>query len=193
MRLKGKLVTWNSGKAFGFIRLFEHTQNKDIFVHKSEIKGLRRQPKVGDIVTFTLGNDKKGRSRALDAVILSAKKKKQNNNFKEYNLFFASAFTIFLIVSFWVGKLPLELVLCYLIVSLVSFLMYYFDKRASLSGRERTPENTLLLLGLIGGWPGAIAAQQIFRHKSSKKSFRNVFWTMVVLNIMCLILIAYLL
>jgi hypothetical protein len=40
----------------------------------------------------------------------------------------------------------------------------------------------LHLLSLCCGWPGALVAQQAFRHKSKKESFRFVFWITVILN-----------
>jgi len=40
-----------------------------------------------------------------------------------------------------------------------------------------------LLLGLVGGWPGSLVAQQVLRHKSSKASFRRAFWGTVLVNI----------
>ena len=43
-------------------------------------------------------------------------------------------------------------------------------------------EDTLHLLGLVGGWPGALIARQLFRHKSTKQSFRTTLWVTVVLN-----------
>ena len=82
MRLKGKIVTWNNDKAFGFIRLLESNKGKDIFVHKSDIAGLSRAPKVGDIITFSQSKDAQGRNRAVDAVILAAKKKVKKNTVK---------------------------------------------------------------------------------------------------------------
>jgi uncharacterized membrane protein YsdA (DUF1294 family) len=45
------------------------------------------------------------------------------------------------------------------------------------------------MLGLIGGWPGAIVAQQLLRHKTSKASFRLAFWATVVLNIAAFLLL----
>ena len=35
---------------------------------------------------------------------------------------------------------------------------------------------------LLGGWPGALIAQQTLRHKSRKASFRAVFWLTVLVN-----------
>lgn len=67
-------------------------------------------------------------------------------------------------------------------LSLVCFILYAIDKSAAVNGRWRTPESTLHLLALAGGWPGAILAQQWLRHKSSKLAFRIVFWCTVALN-----------
>lgn len=69
-----------------------------------------------------------------------------------------------------------------LIASLLTFMVYAIDKRAAQKGRWRIPEAHLHLLALIGGWPGAILAQQKLRHKSRKQSFRFVFWITVMLN-----------
>jgi uncharacterized membrane protein YsdA (DUF1294 family) len=71
----------------------------------------------------------------------------------------------------------------YLVASAASFAVYAMDKAASRAGRWRTSENTLLLMGLACGWPGAALAQQWLRHKSSKPSFGTRFWTTVVLNV----------
>jgi uncharacterized membrane protein YsdA (DUF1294 family) len=71
----------------------------------------------------------------------------------------------------------------YACVSIVCFTAYALDKRAARTGRRRTPERTLLLLGLMGGWPGAFLAQRTLRHKSSKRAFQMKFWLTVVLNI----------
>jgi len=39
---------------------------------------------------------------------------------------------------------------------------------------------------LLGGWPGALVAQNRLRHKSSKMSFLVVFWATVLLNCVAL-------
>jgi uncharacterized membrane protein YsdA (DUF1294 family) len=68
-------------------------------------------------------------------------------------------------------------------MSLLCFLAYAKDKSAARSGGWRTKESTLLMLGLLCGWPGAVLAQQLLRHKSTKTSFQIAFWVTVVLNV----------
>jgi len=46
----------------------------------------------------------------------------------------------------------------------------------------RTGEGTLILLGVLGGWPGAFVAQQLFHHKTKKRSFQIAFWLTVLLH-----------
>ena len=78
---------------------------------------------------------------------------------------------------------PAWAALLYLAASLLCFAFYGVDKAAARAGRERISESTLLSLGVIGGWPGAIVAQQVFRHKTSKRSFRLRFWASVAANV----------
>ena len=42
------------------------------------------------------------------------------------------------------------------------------------------------MTGFVGGWPGALVAQQLFRHKTRKRSFRRAFWITVVVNVLVL-------
>ena len=79
-------------------------------------------------------------------------------------------------------QLPFAVLGFDLMVSSVAFLAYALDKSAAKNHQRRIRENTLHLLALIGGWPGALAAQRLLRHKSSKASFQIVFWITVVLN-----------
>ncbi|WP_343216023.1 DUF1294 domain-containing protein [Collimonas antrihumi] len=64
----------------------------------------------------------------------------------------------------------------------IAFLAYVFDKYAAKNKRWRTKEGTLHMLELVGGWPGALLAQKIVRHKSRKEEFQTVFWATVILN-----------
>jgi uncharacterized membrane protein YsdA (DUF1294 family) len=70
----------------------------------------------------------------------------------------------------------------YVIASGLTFIVYGFDKSAAMNGRWRTQESMLHLLSLLGGWPGALVAQQMFHHKSRKVEFQVVFWITVFLN-----------
>jgi uncharacterized membrane protein YsdA (DUF1294 family) len=80
------------------------------------------------------------------------------------------------------GDLPGAVPLVYVLASVTAFVLYRLDKSAALSGRSRTPEDTLLVVGLLGGWPGALVAQKVFHHKSRKGSFQIAFWVSVALN-----------
>jgi uncharacterized membrane protein YsdA (DUF1294 family) len=80
------------------------------------------------------------------------------------------------------GDLPSAVAAVYVAASVTAFIIYWLDKSAALDGRRRTPEDTLLVLGLFGGWPGALVAQRLLRHKSRKTSFQALFWTTVGLN-----------
>jgi uncharacterized membrane protein YsdA (DUF1294 family) len=79
--------------------------------------------------------------------------------------------------------IPITVALVYAAASLACFVAYAMDKSAAKSRGRRTPERTLLLLGLACGWPGALLAQQWLRHKSVKATFRARFWLTVVVNL----------
>ncbi|MBW3527014.1 DUF1294 domain-containing protein [Shewanella sp. NKUCC05_KAH] len=79
--------------------------------------------------------------------------------------------------------LPVGIAGMYLTLSLLTFIAYAIDKSAAKRNKWRTKESTLHLLALMGGWPGALFAQNLLRHKSVKASFRNVFWLTVVANL----------
>ena len=64
----------------------------------------------------------------------------------------------------------------YGLMSLVAFLAYAFDKRSARRGDARTSEMRLHALELLGGWPGALIAQRLIRHKNAKASYQIVFW-----------------
>jgi uncharacterized membrane protein YsdA (DUF1294 family) len=97
---------------------------------------------------------------------------------------FAAGFLVLLGVLAWqfYGRLPLAVLGLYVVASVVAFLAYGHDKSAAVRKAWRVQESTLHLFSLLGGWPGALAAQRLFRHKSSKASFQTTYWITVVLN-----------
>ena len=77
-------------------------------------------------------------------------------------------------------------------LSLVTFVTYGLDKRRAQKGGRRVPEKTLHLMAFFGGWPGALAGQRVFRHKTQKISFRIVFWLCVALHLIAVCGVVYL-
>lgn len=100
---KGELVRWNEGKGFGFISSKE--LNKDIFIHISSLKRMKRRPIVGDIIYFKehIGSD--GKVKAIDASIEGAELMKntvrKKRNLKKNNNNFSSLiyFSIFIAIG----------------------------------------------------------------------------------------------
>lgn len=69
------------------------------------------------------------------------------------------------------------------VMSVVCFIAYGWDKRRARNGGRRVSERTLYLMALLGGWPGALVGQRQFRHKTQKVIFRIVLWMIVLLHL----------
>ena len=186
MRTKGKITSWNDEKGFGFIT--PGTGGKRVFVHIKAFGNRNRRPEVNQAVTFALSTDKQGRPCAVNATLAGdrlTQKAKQSNG--SVSIIVAAFFLIIVGTSVLAGKIPPFILAFYIVASLLTFIMYAVDKSAAKKGKWRTQENTLHLLSLAGGWPGALVAQQKLRHKCKKRSFRSVFWVTVLLN--CTVLV----
>ncbi len=85
-------------------------------------------------------------------------------------------------VLMWLQGISLIPLAAYGIVSVLAFLLYWSDKHKARTDRWRTPENVLHAVELAGGWPGALVAQQVFRHKTRKISYQVLFWAIVLLH-----------
>ncbi|NMK47208.1 DUF1294 domain-containing protein [Achromobacter sp. Bel] len=95
----------------------------------------------------------------------------------------AAAFVFAYGLAALLWRVPIAVGLGYLALSALTFTVYAVDKAAARANRQRIPEKTLHILALIGGWPGALVAQEWLRHKSVKPAFRAVFWITVAVNI----------
>lgn len=104
-------------------------------------------------------------------------------------LFAAGLFLSVLAAAAASGLAPWGVLGAYSVLSVVTFLIYGLDKRAAEKGRWRTAESTLHMLALTGGWPGALVAQRVFRHKTKKQPFQSIFWLTIVANIGVLVLL----
>ena len=67
----------------------------------------------------------------------------------------------------------------YALMSAVAFGLYGLDKQRAARREWRVTEGTLHLIELLGGWPGAIVAQRVFRHKWRTAPYMIVFWAIV--------------
>jgi uncharacterized membrane protein YsdA (DUF1294 family) len=97
-------------------------------------------------------------------------------------IMFAWLFLLLVAISVFVTGLPFIVLGAYLFVSTVTNFAYAIDKSSAQAGHWRISENALQLLALAGGWPGALVAQQILRHKTKKGPFRIILWIAILLN-----------
>jgi len=77
----------------------------------------------------------------------------------------------------------IQLVLvAYVAMSALAFVLYAVDKRRAARGQWRIPEATLHTVEVLGGWPGAVVAQHLLRHKRQKSAYVLVFWLIVMIH-----------
>ena len=182
MRIQGKITFWNEEKGYGFI--VPSSGAKQVFVHIRAFKNRQKPPQLDQLVSFTLSTDKQGRPCAVQ--VTRAGKKlpgeiKRNDSF--LMVLMAISFIVVVGVSVLVTGMPVLVLIVYLVASLLAYVVYAMDKSAAQRNCWRTKESKLHMLSLLGGWPGALIAQQTLRHKSRKVEFRIVFWLTVVLNV----------
>lgn len=179
MRFQGKLIEWNDDKGYGFV--VQNGSSEKVFVHIRDFSARQKRPAGNEIVNYEIGTDPKGRKQAKNVCFVSLTPK---HSFQSGNLTLtlASAFLAFVAAATALDKLPVAVPGIYLVASLIAYFAYANDKSAAKKGEWRTKENTLHLLSLIGGWPGALLAQKKLRHKNRKASFQAVFWVTVAVN-----------
>ncbi|MDJ0349079.1 cold shock and DUF1294 domain-containing protein [Cryobacterium sp. PH29-G1] len=192
-RIAGVLTSWNDERGFGFIS--PTTGGKAAFVHIKAFPQGSDRPRLGMSLTFDVEFTAEGKSRATRVRTPSpaaagpftrTDKNRRRGARKKFG-----ARSYLAIVAFVAGylvldsfhPLPIWVAGCYAVMSLVCFFFYAADKSAAVAGRWRVSESTLLVLGLACGWPGAILAQQLFHHKTTKASFRSAFWASVITNV----------
>lgn len=185
MRIKGKITQWDDAKGFGFIQPM--LKGERIFVHIKALQNRTRRPVLGEVVTYSQGKDEQGRLQAQDVTFAGEKHRiRTAKTASKAPLLLVSGFAGLLTLALFFGKLPLYVLAAYALLSVLTYIAYWLDKRKAQARRWRTPESTLQLLALLGGWPGALLAQAYLRHKSQKKPFLVVFWFAVVVNLIAL-------
>lgn len=186
MRVQGKITGWNDLRGFGFVSPLEGGER--VFVHVSAFPRGSRRPTDGEFVNYTLGTDEHDRLCATQVtyVVSRARRPAVRPQTRYANLIagvLAAAFFGIIALLAVVGRLWWPVVCLYVIMSIVTYSEYNHDKRAAQAGARRTNEWTLITLGLMGGWPGALVARHRFRHKTRKLAFIIGFWLAVVFNV----------
>ncbi len=99
----------------------------------------------------------------------------------------AGSFLLALVPATLLAYVPILAAAAYFLLSTITVAAYALDKQFAREERWRISESTLHGLALFGGWPGALLAQRLFRHKTTKPAFRVVLWVTVVLNLSLLV------
>lgn len=187
MRLAGRISGWNEAKGYGFV--VPHDGGDRTFVHIKAFQSRARRPVDGDLVSYAVATDARGRNNAVDVRFAGERIQAPTPRSAERSrralprVAMALAFLGLLALGTALSVVPVLVPVAYTLLSLASFLMYALDKAAASRGAQRTPESTLHLMDLLGGWPGALVAQQTTRHKTVKASFQSVFWFTVIANL----------
>ena len=173
---------WNPDRGFGFV---QRVGAPDVFMHIKAFPRGTAQPSVGDEVTFEVELRDDGKARAAHARMAGdpyVPPVRPTSPIVGLLAILAFA-AIYWLVDFYWEPVPLWVLFVYLGVSVITFGAYAIDKSAARLKQRRVAETSLILLGILGGWPGAILAQQLLRHKTVKRSFRIVFWVSVLFNV----------
>ncbi|WP_372767421.1 DUF1294 domain-containing protein [Pseudoalteromonas sp.] len=72
-------------------------------------------------------------------------------------------------------------------MSVFTFVVYGIDKYKAKRDKVRVPKSTLHIYSVIGGWPGAMIGQHVFRHKTVKKPFKRFFYGCIFVNLFCFV------
>jgi uncharacterized membrane protein YsdA (DUF1294 family)/cold shock CspA family protein len=186
MRREGRLIEWYADRGFGFLAPDDGGPN--IFLHIKSLPKSDKHLDIGQRYSFeAVLDDASGRERAENALPIIEPVVPQERSTWSL-LLHVPPFLV--IVAFGgivaaissVTPVSPDWFNIYGIASFGCLIGYWIDKNAAIKKNWRISETVLLLLGLVGGWPGAIVAQEVFRHKTRKSAFRYLFWMTVAIN-----------
>ncbi len=193
-RREGTLTQWDDDRGFGFVT--PAGGGARVFVHVSAFPRGGR-PRQGCAVTYVTERDDRGRPRATRVQYSRARRTPNRTGgrspariarSRDTGAALAAAVAFFGMLGGLVllDALPLALLGADAMFSVAAFVLYRSDKAAATQGRWRTPEATLHTVALLGGWPGALVARPLYRHKTLRQPFRTIFWCTVVVNVAAL-------
>lgn len=187
---KGVLVLWNDEKGFGFVR--PENGGDDHFLHISAFKKrLPRRPGIGDVIHFRAAPGRAGKCRVTHAVIEGLENEaipqrstpiipKRRSPGQTVLILTPLVLSSYLL---WRANNPIPF-FAYAFFSVLTLLLYGTDKTLAARRRWRVPESYLHVLEFFGGWPGALIAQNNFRHKTRKGLYQTVFKGIIGLHLL---------
>lgn len=193
MRYAGRICDWNDDRGYGFV--VPSGGGDRAFVHVRAFQRGSRRPVDGDLVSYAVLRDGQGRMNAAEVRFAGQRVERhvehRTISRRVPRMLFGVLALVAVALCFVSSAMPLVPALVYGVSSLVSWMLYSLDKAAAQAGASRVPESTLHLVDLLGGWPGALVAQQQFRHKTAKASFQAVFVCSVLVNLVVVSWIVY--
>jgi uncharacterized membrane protein YsdA (DUF1294 family)/cold shock CspA family protein len=189
MRQDGLLSQWDNDKGYGFIA--PKSGEPRLFVHVKDFSLRVRRPQVGEALTYLVGQDHNGKRCAVQVrgAASHTLAQKGRPTAAVSPLWLIPGFAAFYLTCHLLAPMPPALWGAYMAMSLATFIVYAGDKRAARLGQWRVAEATLHGLALACGWPGALLAQHLLRHKTDKAVFRRRFWLTVIGNVLLFVLL----
>lgn len=191
MRFEGRIKSWDGDRGLGLI---EPAKGGDeIVVHITAFPPRSGRPALKQRVSFEIELDRENKKCAHRVQFVRPSRSASphgRNRTAEWggaSLFAVPAFLLLYMGLAVTWGVPRLVAGAYLLLSVVGFVLYAADKSAAAAGARRTKERTLLTVGLFGGWPGGLVAQQLLRHKSVKSTFRAAFWGTVIVNVVAFV------
>ena len=153
MRFKGKISEWNDDRGFGFIAPAE--AGARVLCHIKASADRSSRPEVGKTVTYELAKDARGRPRASQIRYAGSVKpppvaSQPSRSSLTQAVVGASVFLLGLAALVVTSRAPWWLLPWYLVLSVVTFMLYGWDKVSARGGHWRTQESTLNGLALLG-------------------------------------------
>lgn len=196
---QGRITQWDDERGYGFIT--PEDGGPTVFLHISALVKGQRRPTAGDEVRYGVRTDERGRLQATDGELAGlpaptpraprvVPPRKPPQRWSVIEQLAVGSFASLLLFGVVARDLSVIVPIVVALICIGTFAAYGDDKARAEQGRWRTPESSLLLLCLFGGWPGAIAAMRWWRHKTSKASFIGAFWVTVLVNLIVAAIIA---